>query len=92
MTFTADGWDPDEIKAELLRRGINVSVATPLSARLDMERRGLDSLVRASVHYFNTDDEVARLIGAVADLPRRVEGTGSKRRRGSDVSVDRRRV
>jgi selenocysteine lyase/cysteine desulfurase len=66
VTFTADGLPPEEMKAELRDRGINVSVATPYSARLDMERRGLDGLVRASVHYFNTEDEVARLVDAVA--------------------------
>ena len=34
-------------------------------ARLDMEERGLESLVRASVHYYNSEDEVERFCDAL---------------------------
>lgn len=63
--FTADGRPPDAIKAALAARGINVSVSTAGSTRLDMEARGLDELVRASVHYYNTEEEIDRLISAL---------------------------
>jgi selenocysteine lyase/cysteine desulfurase len=36
-----------------------------------MEQRGLADVVRASVHYFNTEDELDRLVGAVAEIARR---------------------
>lgn len=68
VTFTVADREPDAVKAHLRDRGINVSVATPFSARLDMEARGLEGLVRASVHYFNTEEEIEMLVDTVASL------------------------
>ncbi|CAN5503852.1 aminotransferase class V-fold PLP-dependent enzyme [soil metagenome] len=69
VTFTIDGADLDAVKADLSRRGINITVSRPPSTRLDMEARGLDGVVRASVHYYNTDEEVDRFVDAIGDLP-----------------------
>lgn len=68
VTFTVDGHDAETVKAELHAQSINVSVVTPYSARFDAEARDLPNLVRASVHYFNTEDEIDRLVAAVAAL------------------------
>jgi selenocysteine lyase/cysteine desulfurase len=67
-TFTVDGLAPDEIQRRLRAQGVNVSVTTLDSAQLDLSKRGLESVVRASVHYVTTDDELDRFANLVADL------------------------
>ncbi|MBM3790105.1 MAG: aminotransferase class V-fold PLP-dependent enzyme, partial [Acidobacteria bacterium] len=68
VSFTMEGRDPTEIRNRLRERRINVSVTSRSSTRLDMEARGLQSMVRASAHYYNTEEEVERLASAVAGL------------------------
>ncbi len=59
VTFTIDGMTPEEIKDRLRSHNINVSVSPPEYSLLDMSARKLyEGLVRASVHYFNTDKEI----------------------------------
>jgi selenocysteine lyase/cysteine desulfurase len=60
VTFDVGGHDPDAIKTALASHSINVTASRPPSTRLDMESRGIDGLVRASVHYYNSEDEVSR--------------------------------
>ncbi len=68
VTFSVDGKDPEEIKRRLADQHINVSVSIQNSTRLDMEERRLNSLVRASVHYYNSEEEVERFCGAVGEM------------------------
>jgi cysteine desulfurase/selenocysteine lyase len=67
VTFTVDGVPAQDVQRRLASSGVNTSVSYAGSARLDLPRRGLSELVRASVHYYNTDDELDRLVTA---LPR----------------------
>lgn len=64
VTFTGPR-PPAEIKALLAEQGINVSVTKAASTLLDMNARGLTEMVRASVHYYNTEDEIDRLVEAL---------------------------
>lgn len=67
VTFTVDGVPAQEVQQRLHDEGVNVSVSLVDYARLDLQARGLPDLVRASVHYYNTDEELDRLVAA---LPR----------------------
>lgn len=60
VTFTREGEPPRAMQARLRAAGINVSVSSKSSAQLDFGRRGLSQVVRASVHYFNTEEEIDR--------------------------------
>ncbi len=68
VTFTVDGVQPVELKEKLRADAINCTASKVSSTRLDMTKRGLDAVVRASVHYYNTEDEIARFCAAVARL------------------------
>lgn len=68
VSFTVDGHEPQSIKETLAAQNINVSASRRGSTLLDMTDRGLDTVVRASVHYYNTEDEVDRLLDAVKAL------------------------
>jgi len=58
VTFTKTGIDPIDLTRHLTKNGINISVSFRRSAQLDLGRRNLSDLARASVHYFNTVDEI----------------------------------
>jgi selenocysteine lyase/cysteine desulfurase len=69
VTFTVAGWEAGAIAGHLAEQHINVSVSTRSGTRLDMEARGLTELVRASVHYYNTEQEIDQLCAGLAALP-----------------------
>ena len=65
VTFTKAGENPAATRDRLRRRGIEVSITPPGHGLLDLPSRAAHGLVRASVHYFNTEAELMRLVDAV---------------------------
>ena len=72
VTFTARAVASEHLLAQLRDRSINVDVSTAEDTRLDFEDRKLRPMVRASVHYFNTVDEIDRFCDVVAKLSRQL--------------------
>ncbi|XYH98473.1 aminotransferase class V-fold PLP-dependent enzyme [Sorangium sp. So ce1128] len=66
VTFTKAGEDAAAVKARLRAQAIHVSVSTAAGTLLDFEARGIPDLVRASVHYYNDEAEIDRLVAALA--------------------------
>jgi selenocysteine lyase/cysteine desulfurase len=66
VTFTKATEDSASLRRRLRALNINTSVSSAADSRFDMEPRKLASLVRASVHYYNTEDEVVHFCSAVA--------------------------
>jgi cysteine desulfurase / selenocysteine lyase len=65
VTFTCSGHSPVETMQWLHAQGIAVRVSERAATLIDMERRGLEELGRASVHYYNTEAEIERFCQAV---------------------------
>ncbi|OJF12970.1 aminotransferase class V-fold PLP-dependent enzyme [Couchioplanes caeruleus] len=61
VTFTVAGVDAAEVKRTLGAAGINTSTSSADYAQWHLKGRGLDDVVRASVHYYNTEEELDRL-------------------------------
>ncbi|MQA16695.1 MAG: aminotransferase class V-fold PLP-dependent enzyme [Pseudonocardiaceae bacterium] len=68
VTFTVDGVAAHDVRTELSRHDIIVTTSTRRSAVIDMDRRGIDAVTRASPHYFVCDAEIDRAVAAVAEI------------------------
>jgi len=66
VTFQKAGETADVTKQRLARHKINVSTSTAGSAQIDFPRRGINSVVRASPHVYNTEEEISQLCEVVA--------------------------
>ena len=58
VSFETARESPTDLARRLAEGGVNISVIGPESARLDLADRNIAELARASVHYFNTDEEI----------------------------------
>ena len=69
VTFTYEPHPALAVMQWLQSQGIAVRTIERSSTRIDMEQRNLDELVRASVHYYNTEAELDRLCAALRAMP-----------------------
>jgi selenocysteine lyase/cysteine desulfurase len=58
VTFHHESIDSAEIVKAMLAKNFNCTLTPKDFARLDLETRGLGDLVRASLHYYNTEEEI----------------------------------
>ena len=68
VTFTVDGHEPMAVQAECRRRGVNLSAPGRANAQWDLGDRHLAGVVRAGVHYYNTNDELEHLVDALRSI------------------------
>ncbi|NLS21149.1 aminotransferase class V-fold PLP-dependent enzyme [Rhizobium sp. P40RR-XXII] len=68
ISFTVNGWDAHAVMAYLTEKGINVSVSPPSSTPVDAYERRLPAVVRASPHYYNTEEEIDAFLEAIAGV------------------------
>lgn len=74
VSFTVGGVEPHKLRGALQARAINLSVSGRGSTLLDMEQRGLTAVLRASVHYYNTEAELDQFCEVLEDVVAGFEG------------------
>ena len=65
VTFQKNGEQASDMVVRLRENRINVSFTDSGSARIDFAEREIDEVIRASVHYYNTENEIERFIEAI---------------------------
>jgi selenocysteine lyase/cysteine desulfurase len=68
VSFDVEGVPAVVVRDALARRRITVTVSSRSSTLLDMTDRGLDELVRASPHYFVSEEQLEEAAAAVSEL------------------------
>ncbi len=66
VTFNKQDKPADHLHAQLQSHGVNTSVLRLANSQLDQKQRQLPDINRASVHYYNTEEEIARFCDLVA--------------------------
>ena len=70
VTIHVEDRDPLRLADDLRSEGIHTSAMSRLSAVLDFDAKGVEGALRISPHYYNTEDEVDRLVEALQRLVR----------------------
>jgi selenocysteine lyase/cysteine desulfurase len=68
VSFWSQHEDPETTQERLGVSRINTVAIFSKSARLDMDPLGIPSVVRAALHYFNTSEEITKLIGSLKEV------------------------
>lgn len=70
VTFVADSMSPIEIAQALREEAINMSSPGAHNSRFMFESIGVDAVVRASPHYYNTNEEIDRFVAVLDKILR----------------------
>ena len=68
VTVHIGGADHHRLVNELRKRGVNTSVSSRSAAWFDMTAKGVESALRVSPHYYNTEDELEGFVEILKTL------------------------
>jgi cysteine desulfurase/selenocysteine lyase len=68
VTFSVNGISSSQVKTQLAESKIHVSVGLAASTLIYMKKNSLSALIRASIHYYNTEEEIHRLCDALTGI------------------------
>jgi selenocysteine lyase/cysteine desulfurase len=67
VTVATDGVEPTELKLRLRARGVNTSTTAHEDAVIDLDAKGIRSVLRFSPHYYNTEEELDNAVTALQE-------------------------
>jgi len=68
VTFSVRDFPAEHVRVAMRENHINTWIVRRQMSMRDFGARGIDEVTRASVHYFNTEDELARAADVVRNL------------------------
>ncbi len=68
VTFSIEGQSPAITREQLSKHGINIWISIGSGSLVDFQHRGLESVARASLHYYNTVEEVEKFCEVVRSI------------------------
>jgi len=68
VTFVSDKLTADFIQTALHKHNINVTVSSGSGSLLQFNNLGLSAVVRASVHYYNTEEEIEKFVKTLRSI------------------------
>lgn len=68
VSLSISGIKTDFIKQKLKEKNINISLTSESGTLLDMQDRKLNQMIRASVHYYNTEKEIDIFCGEIKKI------------------------
>jgi selenocysteine lyase/cysteine desulfurase len=68
VTAAVSGWYAPDLVNALRERRINSAATLGWFGLLDLPERGIESALRLSPHYYNTEGEIDDAVGAIAEL------------------------
>jgi selenocysteine lyase/cysteine desulfurase len=68
VTVEVAGWDATELSRLLRTRGVNTSASLRAYAVIDMDEKRAASALRLSPHYYNSEEEIERVVDELRTL------------------------
>lgn len=68
VTVSVAGHDARALVPALRQRGVRAGATVKAYALLDMQEKQVESALRVSPHYYNTQDEIDHLVEALREL------------------------
>ena len=68
VSFTVEGINAQEVQDRLMENNINVSWNGAPNTYLDMTAKGLNEIIRACAHYYNSEEEISKFLEILGSL------------------------